>query len=116
MYTDGGGAFALSNKEQDPVQSTATAENLRQRIEDRTALVGIIGLGYVGLPLALTFAEKQFTSGVRRGRRRRSRRSARGDNYIRHLDGNRLHGGRLDSGRLRRERPISSGCASRTFS
>src|SRR3990172_5552277 len=29
---------------------------------DRTARVGIIGLGYVGLPLALTFAEKGFAA------------------------------------------------------
>ncbi|WP_298435487.1 nucleotide sugar dehydrogenase [Ottowia sp.] len=30
---------------------------LRQRIESKTAVVGIYGLGYVGLPLALRFAE-----------------------------------------------------------
>ena len=29
---------------------------LRQRIEDRTAVVGVLGLGYVGLPLALAFS------------------------------------------------------------
>ena len=29
---------------------------LLQRIQDRTAVVGIIGLGYVGLPLAVEFA------------------------------------------------------------
>ncbi|MDX1420535.1 MAG: nucleotide sugar dehydrogenase [Rubricoccaceae bacterium] len=31
-----------------------------QRVEDRTARVGIIGLGYVGLPLAVVFAEAGF--------------------------------------------------------
>ena len=31
-----------------------------RRVEDRTARVGIIGLGYVGLPLALLFSEEQF--------------------------------------------------------
>ena len=36
------------------------AAELMARIDDRTALVGIIGLGYVGLPLALTFAERGF--------------------------------------------------------
>lgn len=30
---------------------------LLQKIEDRTAKIGIVGLGYVGLPLALRFAE-----------------------------------------------------------
>jgi UDP-N-acetyl-D-glucosamine dehydrogenase len=34
------------------------AQELKQRIESRTARVGIIGLGYVGLPLALLFSEK----------------------------------------------------------
>lgn len=33
---------------------------LIKKIETKTAIVGIIGLGYVGLPLALTFSEKDF--------------------------------------------------------
>lgn len=34
---------------------------LLERINDRTARVGIIGIGYVGLPLAVAFAEAGFT-------------------------------------------------------
>jgi len=34
--------------------------DLRASFEARRAIVGIIGLGYVGLPLALTFAEAGF--------------------------------------------------------
>src|SRR5207245_307246 len=34
--------------------------SLRDRIENRTASIGIIGLGYVGLPLARTFASNGF--------------------------------------------------------
>ena len=33
---------------------------LLKRIEDRSATVGIIGLGYVGLPLAVEFAKGGF--------------------------------------------------------
>ena len=33
---------------------------LAAAIEDRSCRVGIIGLGYVGLPLALVFAEAGF--------------------------------------------------------
>lgn len=33
---------------------------VRQRIAERTAKVGIIGMGYVGLPLALLFNEQKF--------------------------------------------------------
>src|SRR3954468_23285096 len=41
-----------------PVSTLAAA--LQQRIEARTARVGIIGLGYVGLPLTLLFSEEKF--------------------------------------------------------
>ena len=34
--------------------------NLKQKIESREARVGILGLGYVGLPLAVAFAEAGF--------------------------------------------------------
>src|SRR5258706_4377341 len=34
---------------------------LLERLTDRTAQIGIIGLGYVGLPLAVAFAEAGFT-------------------------------------------------------
>src|SRR5689334_1234752 len=37
-----------------------TLEQLRGRIQARTAKIGIIGLGYVGLPLALLFNEAGF--------------------------------------------------------
>ena len=33
---------------------------LTKRIEDRDSSIGIVGLGYVGLPLALRFAEAGF--------------------------------------------------------
>ncbi len=37
-----------------------TAETLKGKIENRTARVGVIGLGYVGLPLAVEFAAAGF--------------------------------------------------------
>ncbi len=33
---------------------------LKSKIEDRTARIGIVGMGYVGLPLALLFSEQRF--------------------------------------------------------
>lgn len=36
------------------------AEALKSKIEARTAKLGVIGLGYVGLPLALLFSEQKF--------------------------------------------------------
>ena len=46
-----------------PIELTEPAsalEQTRSRIEARTARIGIIGMGYVGLPLALLFAEQHF--------------------------------------------------------
>ncbi len=41
-------------------QLSAPAQELLRRIKDRTATCGVIGLGYVGLPLALEFARAGF--------------------------------------------------------
>ncbi|HET6934821.1 MAG TPA: nucleotide sugar dehydrogenase [Candidatus Angelobacter sp.] len=38
----------------------ASAANTLSKIQTRTAKVGIVGLGYVGLPLALLFSEEKF--------------------------------------------------------
>jgi UDP-N-acetyl-D-glucosamine dehydrogenase len=35
-------------------------DQLRQRIRDHTARIGVIGLGYVGLPLVMAFADRSF--------------------------------------------------------
>ena len=36
-------------------------QNLLQKIADRDASIGVVGLGYVGLPLAVEFAEAGFS-------------------------------------------------------
>ena len=41
-------------------QETMKAK-LLGKIADRTAVTGVIGLGYVGLPLAMEFCEAGFT-------------------------------------------------------
>jgi UDP-N-acetyl-D-glucosamine dehydrogenase len=42
-----------------PQSSSSTAE-LKRKIESREARIGIVGMGYVGLPLALLFSEQGF--------------------------------------------------------
>ncbi len=37
-----------------------TAEKLRERIDSKRAIIGVIGMGYVGLPLALEFCRSGF--------------------------------------------------------
>jgi UDP-N-acetyl-D-glucosamine dehydrogenase len=41
-------------------EALAAAEQLKERIAKRTAKVGVLGLGYVGLPLAVEFATAGF--------------------------------------------------------
>ena len=42
------------------VTATTLKEGFIELIESRTARIGVIGLGYVGLPLLWTFHEKGF--------------------------------------------------------
>ena len=49
-----------------PLSAALLKEEAVARFESRTARVGVVGLGYVGLPLALLFAEEGFrVTGVR---------------------------------------------------
>src|SRR5580698_5186415 len=43
-----------------PSVENRTVESTKDKIKQRQARVGIIGLGYVGLPLALLFTEQGF--------------------------------------------------------
>lgn len=40
-----------------------TQQTLLHKLNTRSATVAVIGLGYVGLPLAVAFAEKGFPAG-----------------------------------------------------
>ena len=66
------------------------AERLHRLIRDRSALVGIVGLGYVGLPLAIAFAENGFRVLGFDVDRDHVARIGRGECPIAHLDGDRL--------------------------
>ena len=51
----------VSHGQENPLPAEKISINLLAKIQDRTALVAVIGLGYVGLPLATTCAEVGFT-------------------------------------------------------
>jgi len=64
--------------------------NVQQRIKDRTAKIGIVGLGYVGLPLAVEYAEKGFTVlGIDVDGRKVAKINF-GENYIEDVDDEKL--------------------------
>ncbi len=69
---------------------TNHAKALSSKINDRSALVGIIGLGYVGLPLALAFTEKGFNVLGFDVDQVKVDKINSGDCYIKHLDPSRL--------------------------
>ncbi|HWN43423.1 MAG TPA: NAD(P)-binding domain-containing protein, partial [Thermoanaerobaculia bacterium] len=76
-----------------------SAKALRGRIEGRTAKVGIVGLGYVGLPLALAFAERGFPVLGFDVDPAKVEALGRGECYIRHLDAERVRA-QTGTGRL----------------
>ena len=59
--------------------------NIRQKITDRTAVVGIIGLGYVGLPLAHAFWRAGFAVVGFDVDDRKIQMLNQGKNYLKHL-------------------------------
>jgi UDP-N-acetyl-D-glucosamine dehydrogenase len=65
-----------------PFAIRATAQMLAEKISSRRARVGIVGLGYVGLPLAVEFARAGFTvTGIDLSEEKVRRVNA-GDSYI----------------------------------
>ncbi len=66
------------------------AERLAAMIDDGGARVGVIGLGYVGLPVALSFAEAGFRVLGFDVDAAKVEKLTAGESYIRHLDPSRL--------------------------
>jgi UDP-N-acetyl-D-glucosamine dehydrogenase len=64
------------------LSNTATAEILAEKIRSKRARVGIVGLGYVGLPLAVEFAKAGFTVTGIDISEEKVRRVNEGDSYI----------------------------------
>lgn len=58
------------------------AQALEKKLNDRTATIGVVGLGYVGLPLAIEFARKGFTTVGIDLDRTKIAALEQGDNYI----------------------------------
>src|SRR5438132_6244484 len=69
---------------------STSAQNLRRRIETGSARIGVLGLGYVGLPLAMTFERAGFNvvgmdlNGVRVAA------LAKGESYVAEVESHRL--------------------------
>ena len=75
------------------------AERLRRAIESKEARIGVIGLGYVGLPLALAFTGRGFRVLGFDVDARKVDQLNRGVSYIPHMDAERIREG-VETGRL----------------
>src|ERR1051325_2171414 len=65
-----------------PTSPSGIAEGLREKLSTRTPRVGVVGLGYVGLPLAVELARAGFkTTGIDLDRRKVDAIN-RGESYI----------------------------------
>jgi len=70
-------------------------DRLLSKIHDHTAVVAVVGLGYVGLPLAVAFAEKGFpVVGIDVDDRKVDALN-RGESYVQDISSGRLEGIRL---------------------
>jgi len=73
-----------SQKTAESMESALAA--LRAKLESKSAQVGVIGLGYVGLPLGLLFARKGLRTTGFDIDPRKVEMLRRGESYIRHLE------------------------------
>ncbi len=73
---------------------------LLKKIEEKTFKVGIVGLGYVGLPLGLEFAEKDFNVLGFDLDNRKIDLLSQGKTYIKHIPSDRIKKS-VDSGKLK---------------
>jgi UDP-N-acetyl-D-glucosamine dehydrogenase len=67
-----------------------TKEILLNKISSKSATIGIIGLGYVGLPLALEFASKGFRTIGLDIDEKKIPILMKGESYIKHIKGDRI--------------------------
>jgi len=68
----------------------SSASNLLKKIKNGKALIGVIGLGYVGLPLALICAENGFKVLGFDVDEKKTQKLSRGECYISHLNSKRI--------------------------
>ncbi len=83
-----------------PELSVNDLRNLESRIRDKSADIGVVGLGYVGLPLALAFAEAGFSVTGIDADKGRVNKIIRGISYLLDIESPRLKKA-VVSGRLK---------------
>lgn len=88
------------------LQHEVPASSLIAKIRARQAVVGVVGLGYVGLPLGMAFAEEGFPTVGLDVDRKKVAAIGRGESYIRHIPSEPLRS-LAESGRLQASNDFS---------
>lgn len=73
--------------EKEIVSAQEAVARFKQRLDDKTARIGVIGLGYVGLPLALLFSRRGLATVGLDIDRAKVDSLRRGQSYIHHIPG-----------------------------
>ncbi len=92
--------FSSNDPSMDRQTTTAATPSLVEKIEAKTARIGVIGLGYVGLPLAVEYADRGFECVGFDVSDERVGRLNGGDNYIQDIGDGRVQQA-VDADRLR---------------
>src|SRR5688500_12624755 len=71
---------------------TTTKDALVRKLQDRTARIGVVGLGYVGLPLVLRYAEVGYTVVGFDIDEKKVTRLAKGESYIERITAQTIRG------------------------
>src|SRR5713226_6568344 len=83
----GGAKGKVMMEQQNVVQlMNGALSEFRSKLETKSVQVGVVGLGYVGLPLGLLFARKGFRTTGFDIDPRKVEMLRRGESYIRHLE------------------------------
>ncbi len=89
----------MNEKATAEIESSAAQAALASKIENRTALIGVVGLGYVGLPLIDAFFQAGFTClGFDVDQKKVDALNA-GESYIKHIGNDKISGW-VDTGKL----------------
>jgi UDP-N-acetyl-D-glucosamine dehydrogenase len=93
------GNEASETRQEEAVAQPSLLDQLTAKFESRTARVGVIGLGYVGLPLVLMFSESDFEVMGFDVDPEKARSLNAGQSYIHHIGAERVTEAFLGSGR-----------------
>lgn len=78
----------MASKKSNPKAEQSILDDLKSKIKKKNLVIGVIGLGYVGLPLAVEFARKKFITYGFDVSEDKLKQLKKGENYIQDIKDN----------------------------